>query len=138
MTRKALSLLVGHGEGDNLNQLHGPTYLFVDAQSTLYISEYNNHRVVKWTKGTKTGIVVAGGNGKGEDRTQWSSPTGVWVDEWGNVYVVDSLNHRVVCWEKENETRSSDRRWKRARKSIDSVIVFSRFVLRSSRSSVCR
>ena len=58
---------------------------------------------MKWTKGTKTGIVVAGGNGKGEDRTQWSSPTGVWVDEWGNVYVVDSLNHRVVCWEKETK-----------------------------------
>jgi sugar lactone lactonase YvrE len=64
--KKGTVVAGGHGEGDNLNQLNWPTYLFVDAQSTLYVSDYNNHRVMKWMKGAKEGIVVAGGNGRVE------------------------------------------------------------------------
>ena len=33
----------------------------------------DNHRVMKWVKGAKEGIVVAGGRGKGNDLTQLSS-----------------------------------------------------------------
>lgn len=50
----------GHGQGDQLNQLHRPTHLFVDAQATLYISDANNNRVMAWGNGVNPGIVVAG------------------------------------------------------------------------------
>lgn len=74
IVRRKGSVVVGdHGEGDNLSQLNWSTDLLVYAQSTLDISEYNNHRVVKWTKGVPTGIVVR--VEEDEDLTQWSSPT---------------------------------------------------------------
>jgi hypothetical protein len=31
----------------------------------LYVSDRDNHRVMKWIKDAKEGIVVAGGNGQG-------------------------------------------------------------------------
>ena len=34
----------------------------------------NNHRVMKWNKGAKEGIVVAGGQGQGSALTQLSCP----------------------------------------------------------------
>ena len=89
----------GHGQGNNLNQLNKPTYLFIDAQSTLYVSDLRNHRVMAWVKGAKEGIIVAGGNGHGNDLAHLSFPRGVWVDEYGHVYVVDQGNHRVMRWE---------------------------------------
>ncbi|CAF4756199.1 unnamed protein product, partial [Rotaria socialis] len=55
----------GNGQGDGLNQLNVPTFLFVDRQQNVYVSDNNNHRVMKWNKGAKEGIVVAGGEGEG-------------------------------------------------------------------------
>ncbi|CAF4807841.1 unnamed protein product, partial [Rotaria magnacalcarata] len=46
----------GNGPGDRLDQLYYPRYVSVDQEHSVYISEYDNHRVVKWTKGAKQGI----------------------------------------------------------------------------------
>jgi sugar lactone lactonase YvrE len=54
---------------------------------------------MKWMKGEKEGIVVAGGQGQGNSLTQLSDPQGLTVDDLGNVYVADSGNHRIVCWQ---------------------------------------
>ncbi|CAF1304129.1 unnamed protein product [Rotaria magnacalcarata] len=43
----------GNGKGSDLNQLNGPTYLFVDRDYSVYVLDYSNHRVMKWTKGAK-------------------------------------------------------------------------------------
>lgn len=53
---------------------------------------------MKWVKGAKEGIVVAGGQGQGDSLTQLSNPQGLAVDQCGHVYVADSHNHRVVRW----------------------------------------
>ena len=98
--KKGALVAGGHGQGDKLNQLNTPTYLFVDAQSTLYVSDTYNHRVTAWRKGAKEGVVVAGGNGEGGNLTQLSYPRGVWVDGCGHVYVAEGWNHRVMRWEK--------------------------------------
>ncbi|CAF2770871.1 unnamed protein product [Rotaria sp. Silwood2] len=90
----------GNGQGDGLNQLNWPTYLFVDQQQTIYVSDNNNHRVMKWNEGAKEGIVVAGGQGKGNALTQLSYPRGLFVDMLGTLYVADSWNHRVIRWPK--------------------------------------
>ncbi|CAF1512050.1 unnamed protein product, partial [Rotaria sp. Silwood1] len=90
----------GNGEGDDLNQLNAPTYIFVDQQQTVYVSDDSNHRVMKWNKGTKEGIVVAGGQGRGNALTQLSGPKGLFVDTLGTIYVADSWNHRVMRWPK--------------------------------------
>ncbi|CAF2234049.1 unnamed protein product, partial [Rotaria magnacalcarata] len=64
----------GNGEGDELNQLNSPGYLFVDRDHSVYVSDLNNHRVMKWNKGAKEGIVVAGGQGEGDALTQLYRP----------------------------------------------------------------
>ncbi|CAM4945334.1 unnamed protein product [Rotaria socialis] len=88
----------GNGQGDGLNQLNYPTYLFVDRQQNVYVSDHLNYRVMKWNKGAKEGIVVAGGQGKGNALTQLSDHQGIFVDTFGTLYVVDTWNHRVMRW----------------------------------------
>ncbi|CAF1216199.1 unnamed protein product [Adineta steineri] len=88
----------GNGRGNHLNQLNGPTFIFIDEDFSLYISDSLNHRVMKWRKDATEGIIVAGGNGRGNSLRQLSSPQGVIVDHFGHIYVADSNNHRVMRW----------------------------------------
>ncbi len=90
----------GNGEGDQLDQLNHPTYLFVDEDHSVYVSDRENHRVMKWLKDAKEGMVVAGGQGQGSSLTQLFYPQGVIVNHLGNVYVADSGNNRIMCWSK--------------------------------------
>ncbi|CAF4705587.1 unnamed protein product [Rotaria sp. Silwood1] len=90
----------GNGQGCRLDQLSHPFYVFVDQDHSLYVSEYGNHRVMKWEKGAKQGIVVAGGQGEGNSLTQLAYPKGVVVDQLGTVYVADDVNHRIMRWPK--------------------------------------
>ncbi|CAF4997192.1 unnamed protein product, partial [Rotaria sp. Silwood1] len=79
-----------------LNQLSQPHYVFVDRDHSVYVSDWENHRVMKWEEGAKQGIVVAGGQGYGNSLTQLNEPEGVVVDQLGTVYVADSGNHRIM------------------------------------------
>ncbi|CAF1104339.1 unnamed protein product [Adineta steineri] len=88
----------GNGQGNHLNQLNHPTFIFIDEEYSLYISDKENHRVMKWKKGAKEGIIVAGGNGQGNSLKQLSSPYGVIVDHLGQIYVADCRNDRVMRW----------------------------------------
>jgi len=90
----------GNGQGDSLDQLNRPSYVFVDRDHSVYVSDTDNCRVMKWMKGATEGIVVAGGQGEGDDLTQLSCPEGVLVDQRGTVYVADSRNDRVMRWPK--------------------------------------
>ncbi|CAF4580385.1 unnamed protein product, partial [Rotaria magnacalcarata] len=53
---------------------------------------------MKWNKGAKEGIVVAGGQSKGNALTQLAHPQGLFVDALGTLYVADQFNHRVMRW----------------------------------------
>ncbi|CAF0979750.1 unnamed protein product [Adineta steineri] len=88
----------GNGQGKRLNQLSFPSFIFVDKHQSVYISDRDNHRVMKWRKDAKEGRVVAGGNGEGENLDQLSEPQGVIVDDLGQIYVADSANDRVMRW----------------------------------------
>ncbi|CAF1338109.1 unnamed protein product [Adineta steineri] len=88
----------GNGKGNNLNQFNVPTYIFVDGNYSLYVSDMRNHRVMKWEKDATEGIIVAGGNGQGNSLTQLNHPQGVIVVHPGQIYVADSWNHRVMRW----------------------------------------
>ncbi|CAF1260781.1 unnamed protein product [Adineta steineri] len=88
----------GIGEGNKLSQLHAPDFIFVAEDQSVYVSDRNNHRVMKWRKDAKEGTVVAGGNGKGAYLTQLSEPAGVIVDDLGQIYVADWGNNRVMRW----------------------------------------
>ncbi|CAF3940806.1 unnamed protein product, partial [Rotaria sp. Silwood2] len=88
----------GNGQGNRLDQLNTPKYLFIDRDYSIYVSDRSNHRVMKWIEGAKQGIVVAGGQGEGNSLTQLSRPQGVVVDQLGTVYVADYGNNRVMRW----------------------------------------
>ncbi|CAF3621208.1 unnamed protein product [Adineta steineri] len=88
----------GNGQGNCLNQLHYPIYIFVDEDYSIYVSDTCNHRVMKWKKDAKEGIVVAGGKGEGNSLTQLAYPHGVIIDHSGNVYVADFNNDRIMRW----------------------------------------
>ena len=77
----------GNGQGNQLNQLDYPTYLFVDEEQAVYVSDRYNHRVMKWNKGANQGIVMAGGQGKGSALIQLHYPRGVFVDTSSTIYV---------------------------------------------------
>ncbi|CAF1280082.1 unnamed protein product [Adineta steineri] len=88
----------GNGYGYHLNQLSYPTFIFVDEDQSVYVSDTDNHRVMKWRKDAKVGTIVAGGNGKGRNLHQLSSPHGVVVDDLGQIYVADFENDRIMRW----------------------------------------
>ncbi|CAF1395439.1 unnamed protein product [Rotaria sp. Silwood1] len=90
----------GNGEGNRLDQLSNPHYVFVDRDHSVYVSDCYNDRVMKWEERAKQGIVVAGGQGEGNSLTQLNLPQGVVVDQLGTVYVADSWNHRIMRWPK--------------------------------------
>ncbi|CAF3524390.1 unnamed protein product, partial [Adineta steineri] len=93
----------GNGKGDQLNQLDYPTFIFVDEDQSIHVSDCNNHRVMKWRKDAKEGTTVAGGNGEGANLNQLSEPQGIIVDDLGHIYVADSWNARVMRWCEEKE-----------------------------------
>ncbi|CAF0862143.1 unnamed protein product [Adineta steineri] len=90
--------IVVAGGYDQRNQLNYPTFMFVDEDQSVYVSDRNNHRVIKWRKDAKAGTIVAGGNGQGRNLNQLSCPQGIVIDHLGQIYVADSNNNRVMCW----------------------------------------
>jgi sugar lactone lactonase YvrE len=96
--RESQGTVVAGGDGDEsrVDQLSEPHYVFVDRDHSVYVSDWINHRVMKWVKDAKQGIVVAGGQGQGNGLTQLSYPFGVVVDQLGTVYVADGGNNRIM------------------------------------------
>ncbi|CAF1104059.1 unnamed protein product [Adineta steineri] len=88
----------GIGQGNRLNQLNWPTFIFVDEDQSVYVSDEKNNRVMKWRKDAKEGRIVAGGNGRGANFSQLSCPQGIIVDVLGQIYVADYANDRVMRW----------------------------------------
>ncbi len=88
----------GNGQGNRLDQLNDPYYIFVDEDRSVYVSDRGNHRVMKWFKDAKEGIIVAGGQGEGNSLKQLDDAHGIIVDQLGNVYVADTFNDRVMRW----------------------------------------
>ncbi|CAF1388733.1 unnamed protein product, partial [Adineta steineri] len=89
-----------NGNGSQLNQLNLPTFIFVDEDQSVFVSDFMNHRVMKWRKDAKEGTIVAGGNDQGGKLNQLHYPKGVIVDDLGQIYVADLGNHRVIrCYE---------------------------------------
>lgn len=46
--------------GSGLSELNKPTGIAVDSNSSLFVADLLNHRVVRWNSGATSGILVAG------------------------------------------------------------------------------
>ena len=65
----------GNDDGNRLDQLSLPSYIFVDLNYSVYVSDHKNNRVMKWEEGATQGSIVAGGNGVGNGLTQLHGPS---------------------------------------------------------------
>ncbi|MFD0352401.1 RICIN domain-containing protein [Streptomyces sp. NPDC127110] len=108
-TEPPISTVAGTGvagfKGENepavTAQLNRPYGVAVDSTGTLYLSDYNNHRVRRIT--TDGRISTVAGNGaagfKGDGgpaaASQLNCPREIAVDGADNLYIVDANNHRV-------------------------------------------
>ncbi|CAF3677650.1 unnamed protein product [Rotaria sordida] len=95
--------VIGNGSsGSSLNQLNGPTGIFVHTDDSIYIADTSNHRVLRvslGSNGTNNVTVVAGITGMSTvSSTTLNNPRAVYVDSNQNLYVVDTDNFRVQLW----------------------------------------
>ena len=81
--------------GSSLASLWTPVSIFVDNNYTLYVTDRDNNRILKYYSNTASGILVAGNLTAGNSAGQLNSPKGVAVDQFGTVIVADSSNYRI-------------------------------------------
>ncbi|MFJ8769601.1 NHL domain-containing protein [Streptomyces clavifer] len=91
----------GDGGPATSAQLNLPLGVVVDSAGTLYISDYNNHRVRKVTPDGEIttlagkGTAGFGGDGGPAAAAQLTNPFGLAVDCVDTLYIADHLNNRV-------------------------------------------
>ncbi|CAF1192901.1 unnamed protein product [Adineta ricciae] len=73
-------------QGNASDELNRPTYIFMDRQQNVFVSDTDNHRVMQWNKGN---------NGQGSGSNQLDCPEYLVFDRTGNLYVADSYNNRI-------------------------------------------
>ena len=71
-----------------------PNYVALDSGNNVYVTDYNNNRVVKLAGNGTYLTQWAGGYG------QFDGPEGIAVDSYNNIYVVDRANYRIVKFDK--------------------------------------
>jgi len=88
--------------GSTSDNLNSPEGIYVDGISgAVYVADYVNNRIQKWSKDAHNGTTVAGlsTGAAGTDAESLSEPISVWVDEETHVvYVADSANERIQRW----------------------------------------
>jgi DNA-binding beta-propeller fold protein YncE len=78
---------VGRGKGSGPGEFMFPTYVTVDAQGNLYVTDTLNSRVQLFDAG---GNYVKNFGERGNSWGMFDKPKGVATDSFGNVYIVDS------------------------------------------------
>lgn len=108
-TDRIITTIAGTGEmgfgGDGGKAVEAqfayPSAIAIDDAGSLYIADFNNHRIRRISP---DGIIVTiagtgepgyNGDGKNALETQIGEPCGVAVDRAGYVYIGDQINHRV-------------------------------------------
>ncbi len=86
----------GNDETDSSGFKHS-SWLYIDANSTLYVCDQQNNRIQMWTNGSSSGVTVAGDSAgaQGTSSTLLKQPFAVTFDDNGFMYVSDQQNNRV-------------------------------------------
>ncbi|CAF3297499.1 unnamed protein product [Rotaria socialis] len=85
--------------GTGLNELDFPSSFVFGADSSMYIADTFNHRIVKWLlNGSNSQSIIAGAKGIGNQTDQLRYVHRVILDEENTMYICDSGNSRVLRW----------------------------------------
>ena len=103
--------------GSTTTLLSSPYDVTFDGYQNMYVADYNNHRIQKFSSGihsilfgriqltvlslgSNVGSTVAGFTiGSGSSRSELYCPTAIYVDPFGAMYILDSYNYRVLKWQ---------------------------------------
>ena len=81
----SVSTISGNGRGNSLNQLNRPHGIDFDNSGNLYVADWENRRIVKWSPGSKTGEIIQDG--------EWY--ISVFVFDNNTIYASDHYGHRI-------------------------------------------
>ncbi|HYM46295.1 MAG TPA: DUF6531 domain-containing protein, partial [Solirubrobacteraceae bacterium] len=89
------------GSGSEVAQLNHPVGAAIDASGNVWIADYNDNRVLKFSP---AGVLLAAYGSYGSPLREFESPYGLAINQrTGNVYVSDMGNHRIVELDKEGK-----------------------------------
>ncbi|CAF3880845.1 unnamed protein product [Adineta steineri] len=95
----------GNGPGQKLNQLYYPCGVYIDNDKSVYITDCQNHRIVRWKLNSNSGQIIAGANGQGNRNDQLNKPGVIVLDKENNSLIIsDCANRRVIRYFDENQT----------------------------------
>ena len=96
-------------EGTDYQSFYYTFNVALDTSGNIYVADYYNHRICKWTgSGNAVGWIGGGGNGWNQttapddgssDYQSFDNPSGAFIDASGDIYVADYLNNRVCKWD---------------------------------------
>ena len=89
------------GDSTNMKTFSFAYNLFVDNYDSVFVSDYGNHRVIRfpWNSMSDTnGAMVAGTGIRGSQSNQLNQPRGIFVTDNEMLYIADLYNHRIQKW----------------------------------------
>jgi streptogramin lyase len=78
--------------GNSSSQLNGPSHLYADVASNIYVSDTTNKRAMFWANGSSAGVSVT------STTVINSRIIGIAVDSQKNIYISEVDNHRITRW----------------------------------------
>ncbi|CAF1341711.1 unnamed protein product [Rotaria sordida] len=85
--------------GPTLDKLGYSFALYVDTAKNVYVSDASFGRIVKWSSGASTGVLVAGDGSSGYSSSQLNFPLGITIDSNDNtLYIADYNRHTIISW----------------------------------------
>ena len=91
----ALRVVAGTGcPGTSSSMLYYPCGIFVSLGFTLYVADSSNHRIQRFSQGSRNATTVAGTGAPGTITLLY--PRSVVLDGDGYLFIVDSNNNRII------------------------------------------
>lgn len=92
----------GNGAGDSPKQFNSTYGVFVDSDGALFVTDFSNHRVMKWDRDASIGTLWAGGQCGEIDRGQICKPTVITFNKEGTMFVTAEQDEigSVIRWKK--------------------------------------
>lgn len=82
--------------GNKLYELDQPIDFHVTATGQVYVLDFRNFRVLKFTEGNKDGELVLGSGQSGNSINEITSAYNIYIDKFETLYIADESNHRIA------------------------------------------
>ena len=89
-SQKPILVAGGTGAGPGLQQLHHPNDIALDVNGHIYIADYSNKRVIRWTMNSNSnGEIIAGGDIPESSPLALRYPRRIHVTQDGTIFILD-------------------------------------------------